>query len=317
MSFPLEESFPSPIAIAFAEAHHEERGRDAAAAVALVSRLIRYVAAVLLSDALDEPWSAEGAQLLGALRRPVADGQWLALARHAAARIEARGDPFDDLLLSAWKDAALDRRFGDAIAHRNRVVHQGDSDAATALRRATSEIVQELGALRFHRLLVPVSTTIDDRGRRSYRATLLQGHRRPFPSVSLETDGELVCGRPHLARHGNGELLCMFPFLLADASGSALFALSQHEGRKLRVDPWTEPAELAPRSARDAAATLEALVQGVSTSKARIRPRRLDLGDAGLSGQRRLRPGDRLGRYRITGFIGSGGMADVYRARRR
>jgi len=325
----ISEFYPAPIARAFARATSDVE--EAAPAVTdLVSVLIRYLALVSLRDLLARPadWAPDTPEALAALKRPLSDGKWLEILRHALkarpASIDAppsASPAFEPDLAKSFLDLGLDTRLGELVSVRNKIVHDGARGLLPDLKRLLVSVLCDLSWLRFHRLLAP--RTADGRGGAiaRYRATLYRGHAMPYPAVTVETDVALDTGRMYLSRAGRGEVLALFPCVVeetCEACGGErdLFFLAQRERGSIRALSPVTGHGLAEPAARAAGQALGQLIDRVEKRSGRLSTHRFDVGGDTLVARRRLASGDVVGgRYRVERFIASGGMADVYEAR--
>ena len=311
----IEGWYPSPIARAFARAI--ARPEDAGASTRLASVTIQFLALVALRDLLARPddWAEETPAELERLRRPLTDGAWLGLLRHALGRGKARA--FDPELATTFLERGLDARLGEVVSLRNRIVHDNTQDALPELKRALARALGDLSSLRSLRFVVPREQVSGSEGEiAQYRATLYRGFASPFPTVLLRTEARLEAGRPYLARSGSEEVLALYPCFieaagLAGAGERDLFLLSHREKQRV-VAAGTDATELDAKVARDADLALEQLVKRTAKRTGRTTVKRFEVGGDALVARRRLAAGDSVDRYRVVRFIASGGMADVY-----
>jgi WD40 repeat protein len=326
----IEGWYPAPVARAFARVAARSDADEAAAVVELSSVMLRYLALVSIRDLLSTPehWLPDTpAVLVEAFQRPLADGRWLDLLRHAleARRsAEARAEAvmaFEPDLIRLFFDQGLEKRLGEMVVLRNDLVHERRHDLIPELKRSVAAVLGELTSLRFHRLLVPRDREDRDGGHATrYRATLYRGHAVPYPTVLVETEAELQTGQVYLSRAGQSEVLSLYPCFIekpcASCSGEPELFLLAHrkKGPVHAVSPATGHV-LDELESRPAGTVLDRLIERLEKRTGRFAVRRFDVGGDTLVAQRRLAPGEVVGgRYRVQRFLASGGMADVYEA---
>jgi WD40 repeat protein len=319
----IEGWYPAPIARAFARVASRAEADESAALVDLLGALLRYLALVALRDLLARPlaWNAETPALLEGLHRPLTDGRWLELLRHALGPPAASGlpQPLEPDLAELFFSGGLEGRLGELVTLRNDIVHNGRRDALPQLKRGLAGVLSELALLRFHRLLVPRDRSQREGAAQRYRAVLYRGHATPYPTVTVAAEAQLEAGMLYLSRSGQGEVLSLYPCIIehecAGCGGEPeLFWLSHRKKGLLHAVSPSSGHVLDEAPSRAAGAALTRLVERLEKRTGRFPVRRFDVGGDTLVAQRRLAPGELVGeRYRVESFLASGGMADVYR----
>ena len=301
-------TFPAPIAVPFFAA--TEPGSDAGLP-AVLSSLIRYLTLLHLRAYLSggAPLAAVEDRL-AILSQPAADGTWLALLRDLLKELELelrlQPDPVLLELLGHQKGLEL---LEEAVRLRNLLVHGGDPEVGSQLRRTLGNILGCLLPLRFHRLVVPREITATSPVT-FYRVIVHQGYTRPFPVSRFRSDLPLALDRVYFFRSESMRLLPLSPFFIQH--GETLALISHRSSKSLTY--W-DPAAGKTFEDKEGRVEMETLRKRLRKETGLIEARSLQLeGDSQVA--RRISCGAQIGgRYEVLSYVRSGGMADVYEAR--
>lgn len=323
LGYLVEATFPSPIALAFAEMRRREpEGRDTQLPARVLEATIEFLAFVAVSDAYaatlrDETSEARALRQyvaeedgIGGLARPASAGKMVQVIHHSVRAMAARSLPTTLPHLISWHQSGGGRFIEAAVASRNRM-HAGDAGYGT-LKRHSLRILVSLVDLLAGAHLVYVESL-----------TLVQGTRRAklraFEGVesvgrTLELSEEIETDRVYLVVPRIHALLSLDPLArfrkCPKCEVRHLFTLETiDKGRGTLVSVGA--GAMHRIKARDTGTLVGAL--GLPEGR-RYFPERLSLSSSPRVGSR-LRTGERVAdRYVVQRLVGEGGMGQVYAA---